>query len=618
MAGDTVSQIKERLDVVDLVGSKVQLRQAGRNFKGLCPFHTEKTPSFVVFPESQSYHCFGCGKSGDIFSFMMDTENLDFGDTLKQLAQRANVEITSVAARDPERDAHRERLIELNERAGSFFSSVLWTSALGEPARALLEQRGVDRQTAERFGLGFAPDSFDALRNHLLRRGDVDQDVLLEAGLQSKNDSGRVYDRFRNRVMFPIRERSGRTIGFGARALGDEMPKYLNSPQTPIFNKSDALYAVDRAEEAIRRERTLVVVEGYMDAIAAHQFGFSNVVASMGTALTSQQVGSIRRYVDRVFLALDADAAGQMATLRAIDSVRESFSDESAPTVGADTLVRFERALAAEVRIVLLEGGKDPDELIRSDPDTWRRALDRAIPLVEYVLNIKLRDIERTPAARAKALREDVVPVLREINDQAVLAHYVGVVARLLEYKDTDVRAALRAGRSQGARAVQVQERPAAGDPERHLVQLLLQYPLTTTAQDEAVQTINLDDVLDARNREILRVIIAGESLNETMESLPDEIAQYAQFLRDETSRRSDVTPGLVYNELVQAIQKLSKTRYEVRVKQVNQELAVAKAAGNSDEVLFLLHQMVELATKKSKYDPAKSPYFTDSRTAKV
>lgn len=618
MAGDTVSQIKERVDVVELVGAKVQLRQAGRTFKGLCPFHTEKTPSFVVFPESQSYHCFGCGKSGDIFSFMMDTENLDFSDALKQLAQRANVEITSITPKDPEKDAHRERLIELNERAGSFFSSVLWTSSLGEPARALLERRGVDRQTAERFGLGFAPESWDALKNHLLRRGDVNEDVLLEAGLQSKGDTGRVYDRFRNRLMFPIRDRAGRTIGFGARALGDEMPKYLNSPQTAIFNKSDALYAIDRAEEAVRKERTLVVVEGYMDAIAAHQFGFSNVVASMGTALTSQQVGSIRRYVDRVFLALDADTAGQMATLRAIDAVRDSFSDESAPTVGADNLIRFERALAAEVRIVLLEGGNDPDEMIRANPDSWRQALESAIPLVEYVLNVKLNNVERTPAARAKALREDVVPVLREINDQAVLAHYVGVVARLLEYKDTDVRAALRAGRGQSARAVQSQERPSAGDPERHLVRLLLQHPLTTTAQDEAVQTINLNDVLDARHREILRVILDGDPVNEAVESMPYEIAQYARSLRDETPRRKDATPGLVYRELTQAIQKLSKTRYEFRVKQINRELAQAKAEGNAEEVLSLLHQMVELATKKSTYDPEKSPYFRDSRTVNV
>lgn len=616
MAGDSVSKIKERLDVVEVVGSKVQLRQAGRNFKGLCPFHNEKTPSFVVFPESQSYHCFGCGKSGDIFSFTMDTESLDFGDALKQLAQRANVELTSFSPRDPEKDAHRERLIELNERAAGFFSSTLWTSPAGEPARALLERRGVDRQTAEWFGLGFAPDSFDALKNHLLRNSNADEAVLHEAGLLSKNDSGRVYDRFRNRLMFPIRDRNGRTIGFGARSLGDEMPKYLNSPQTAIFNKSDMLYALDRAEESVRREHTLVVVEGYMDAIAAHQFGFTNVVASMGTALTSRQVGSIRRYVDRVFLALDADAAGQMATLRAIDSVRESFSDESMPTVGPDSLIRFERALAAEVRIVLLAGGKDPDEIIHSNPQGWRDALDAAIPLVEYVLNAKLAHIERTPAARARALREDVVPVLREINDQAVLAHYIGLAARLLDYKDRDVREALRASRGQGMRSVAVQERPPAGDPERHLVRLLLQHPLTTTAQDEAVQSIDMNDILDARHREILRAILSFETPVEALESLAEEISGYAETMRDETPRRQDATPGLVYRELTQAIRILSKTRHEFRVRQVNRELAAAKASGDTESVLELLHQMTELAAKKSRYDPDKSPYFVDTRTA--
>ncbi len=618
MAGDTVSQIKERLDVVEVVGSKVQLRQAGRNFKGLCPFHNEKTPSFVVFPDSQSYHCFGCGKSGDIFSFMMDTESLDFADTLKQLAQRANVEIKSIVARDPDKDAHRDRLIELNERAAAFFANALWSSSHGEPARALLERRGVDRPTAERFGLGFAPDSFNALRNHLLRRGDVNEEILLEAGLQSKSENDRVYDRFRNRLMFPIRDRGGRTIGFGARALGDEMPKYLNSPQTAIFNKSDTLYAIDRAEEAIRREHTLVVVEGYMDAIAAHQFGFTNVVASMGTALTSQQVGSIRRYVDRVFLALDADTAGQMATLRAIDAVRESFSDDVAPTVGADNLIRFERNLDAEVRIVLLAGGKDPDEMIRADPESWTRALDDAIPLVEYVLNVKLSNVERTPAARASALREDAVPVLREIKDGAILAHYVGVVARLLEYKDTDVRAALRPVRGHATRLVQAQERPVAGDPERHLVRLLLQHPLTATAQEEAAQAISLDDVLDARNREIIRAILSADSVQHALEGLPEEIIQHAQIVRDEVPGRQDATPGLVHRELIQAMQTLSRIRYEFRVKQVQRELALAKAAGDTEAVLVLVRQMAELAIKKSKYDPEKSPYFTDSRTATV
>lgn len=617
MSTDTVSQIKDRIDVVELVGSQVQLRQTGRSFKGLCPFHNEKTPSFVVFPDSQSYHCFGCGKSGDIFSFVMDTENLDFSDALKKLAERANVEIKSTIRRDPERDSHRERLIDLNERAAGFFSNILWTSDQGAAARDLLERRGVDRRTAERFGLGFAPNAWDVLRNHLLRRGDVDESLLIEAGLQSKNDSGRVYDRFRNRLMFPIRERDGRTIGFGARALGDEMPKYLNSPQTAIFNKSDTLYALDQAEESIRRDRTMVVVEGYMDAIAAHQFGFSNAVASMGTALTPQQVGSIRRYVDRVYLALDADAAGQRATLRAIDSVRESFSDEETPVVDARHLIHFERGLAAEVRIVPLEGGKDPDEIIRSDIDGWRRALDHAVPLVEYVLRVRLADIEPTPVARANALREVVVPVLREIRDQAVLAQYVGLAAHLLNYKDNDVRAALRERGSSRSVQIPVRERPPVRDPEAHLAAILLRHPIATPAQREVLATIDPSDMLDVRHREIIRTAIESED-GDVMSRLPEEIHSYAQELIDEIPSRPDWSPGLVLRDLRQALQTLAHTRHRFREAEVKRELANAQARGDSEAILVLVQQMADLAQKRRQFDPEESSYFKDSRTAPV
>jgi len=618
MAGDTVSQIKDRIDVVDLVGSRVQLRQAGRNFKGLCPFHNEKTPSFVVFPDSQSYHCFGCGKSGDIFSFVMDTDNLDFSDALARLAERANVEIKPATPRDPERDAHREKLIDLNERAARFFANVLWTSSAGSAARDLLEARGVDRPTGIRFGLGFAPESWDALRNHLMRHGDVDETLLLEAGLQSRNDSGRVYDRFRNRLMFPIRSREGETIGFGARSLGDEMPKYLNSPQTAIFNKSDTLYGLDLAQESIRKERTLVVVEGYMDAIAAHQFGYTNVVASMGTALTSQQVGSIRRYVDRVFLALDADTAGQIATLRAIDSVRESFSDESSPSVSSNSLIRFEKSLAAEVRIVPLEGGKDPDEIIRDDPARWEDALSRAVPLVEYVLRTRLAEVEPTAVARANALREDVVPLLREIRDQAVLAQYVGLAARLLDYKDNDIRAALRSRANDGVRAVSAMERPIARDPERHLVAILLRHPSVAAGHHELMQSIDLDDILDARNREILKILATSSDAEDLFYRIPEEIEDYAGELQSEVPARPDWSPGLVQRDVRQAIQTLRRTRHIYREAQVKRELANAKSAGDTESVLALVQQMSTLAQRRNMFDPETSPYFKDSRTVDV
>lgn len=615
MAGDTVSRIKERIDVVELIGTRTQLRQAGRNFKGLCPFHNEKTPSFVVFPESQSYHCFGCGKSGDIFTYIMDTENLDFGDAMTRLAERAGVEITSYTPKNPEKDAHQERLIDLVEKAGVYFSSTLWTSPAGQPARELLERRGVDRQTAEQFGLGFAVESWDALRNHLLRRGDADDSLLLEAGLLTRNESGRVYDRFRNRLMFPIRNRNGRTIGFGARALGDEIPKYLNSPQTPIFNKSGLLYALDRAQESIRRERSLIVVEGYMDAIAAHQFGYSHAVASMGTALTSQQVSSIRSYVDRVFLALDADAAGQMATMRAIDAVRESFADDNAVVVDGRNLISFERALDAEVRIVALTGGKDPDDMIRTDQAAWDSALRNAIPLVEYVLTRQLANVETTPAARADALHEIVVPHLREIRDPAILSHYVGLAARLLNYKDTDIRSALRRRSSQDARGVPSRDRPVARDPERHLFALLMRHRMVIDSWPELLEAINPDDLIDARNREILKTLPSSGG-SELFESVSEPIRDYASELLGDIPDRSDWSPGLIRKDISQAIQTLSRTRHMMMESQVRRDLAAAKASGDAAEVLQLVQQLTDLAEDRRRFDPETSPYFKDTRTA--
>lgn len=616
MAGDTIDQIKDRIDIVDLIGAKVQLRQTGRNFKGLCPFHNERTPSFVVFPEGQRYHCFGCGKSGDIFTFVQDTDNVDFKEALDQLAQRAGVELKPNRPADPERDAHRQRLIELNEQASEFFASALWGGSRAAPARDVLERRGVDRATAERFQLGYAPDSFDALLSHMQQRAGAGPEQLLEAGLCSQNESGRIYDRFRNRLMFPIRDREGQVIGFGARALGDEMPKYLNSPQTAIFNKSAALYAIEKALPEIRKQRAIVVVEGYMDALTAHQFGFLNVVASMGTALADGQVTLIRRYVDRVFLALDSDAAGQLATLRAVDALRESFSDESTPAVSATGLVRFERALGAEIRIVVLTRGKDPDELIRSDPRLWQDALNRSVPLVEWVLRAQLSDIDRSPAARARALSEVAAPLLREIRDPVVLGDYVGLTARLLGYKDTDVRAALVRRESRRSSLTPTRERPSAVDPEAHLVSLLLRYPLGLALRNGVLYQIELNDLVDARRRAIVDAVLSHEGdIVAALADLPEPIADYALEIRHGLPVRSDLTPAMAGNELAQAVQALQRDRHEERLRNARETLRDAQAAGDADAARAALTSIAELTQLQSRFDPKESSYFRDLRT---
>lgn len=628
MAGGTIETVKERTDIVDLIGSRVQLRQAGRSFKGLCPFHDEKTPSFVVYPESQSYHCFGCGKSGDAFSFIMDTENLDFRDALKLLAERAGVQLESQrqTQKDPQRDRERERLIELNERAAQYFENLLWTSPAAASARALLERRGVDRKTAGHFGIGFAPDSFDALKSHALGRG-VSEEEMLAAGLLSQSDStGHTYDRFRNRVTFPIRNRDGQVIGFGARALGDEKPKYLNSPQTPVFDKRSVLYALDKAYDAIRRDRSMVIVEGYMDAIAAHQNGYHNVVASMGTAVTPTQVSSIRRYLDRVYLALDSDAAGQLATLRGIESMRESFANDERVEVSANQMVRFERTIGAEIRIVLLPEGKDPDDFIRAHPEAWPEVLRQAVPLVEYYLTHALKTVEHSPSARANALREIAVPILHEIGDPDVLTHYVGLTGRLLAYADEDVRRALR--RRPTATPVRprthaeppittpVLERPSATDPERYVVAIILCYPQAGVAE---LAHLSRDDVLDARHRVILeQLATANGDLENALTALPEEIGDYARELQALLSPPTGGPPRPSAREIPNAIRRLARARHEERLRQLRADLAIATREGDQQAISDYTRRMSVLAEQKTTFAPAESPYFRDTRSDQI
>lgn len=621
MAGTQVDLIRERTDIVELIGQRVKLRQSGRSFKGLCPFHNEKTPSFVVYPESQHFHCFGCGKSGDIFSFVMAIDNLDFRDALQVLAERAGVELRAKPERkDAEQDRRRERLIELNERAAAFYAHILWGTDAGRPARELLERRGVDRKTAERFGLGYSPDSFDTLKRFLVSR-DATIDELVEAGLLTRREEdGHTWDRFRNRLMFPIRNRDGQTIGFGARALGDEHPKYLNSPETPIFDKRSVLYALDMAMEEVRRQRALVIVEGYMDAIAAHQFGFTNVVASMGTAVTPGQVSAIRKYVDRVYLALDADAAGRLASLRGINALREAFTEESRPAAAGRGIVRFERTIGAEVRVVLIPHGKDPDELIRHDPAAWQAALDDAAPLVEYYLTQMLADVEPSPVARARALQEIAVPILREIPNATVLAHYIGLTARLLSYKDTDVHAAILRGGGSPARPsasatapVAPEERPAAHDPERYLFALLLRYPEIARSH---LHLLDPNDVVDARNQVILRVLLTSDVPGEDLHTeLPEEIGGYLDALRADLANRPTHTPGAAHSEIIAAMERLARARHEFRVRQVQSEIQAARAIGDTEQLLLGLQRMNELATHAARFAPRESPYFRDSRT---
>ena len=306
----TVDEIKQRLDIVDIASSYVKLEKAGRNFKGLCPFHEEKTPSFFVFPDRQTWKCFGCGAGGDILSLVMKKEGGDFNDALMMLAEKAGISLDR--KKNVAEVKLTDRLYQVNEAAAEYYHAMLLNESAAEVARAYVHRRGLDKKTVVDFQLGFCPN--DELKRHLKRQG-FSEDELLAAGLLSKKE-GKLYGLFRQRLMFPIRDSKGKVLGFGARALDNSMPKYLNSPKTPIFDKSGILYGIDRAQRAIREQGFAVIVEGYMDVLAAHQYSTANVVASMGTALTERQVTMLKGLTRSLVFALNPDTAGSASYYR--------------------------------------------------------------------------------------------------------------------------------------------------------------------------------------------------------------------------------------------------------------------------------------------------------------
>ncbi len=384
-----VEEIKARLDLVAYVAESVSLKKAGRNYKALCPFHQERTPSFVVFPESQTWRCFGaCGEGGDIFAFAMRMHGWDFNEALQNLAQRAGVELKPRSPQEAEQEAAFERLLGLLEETARFFHAQLLQAPAAQGARDYVARRGLSPQTVEAFLLGYAPDDWGAALDHLRRLGYSTEDILA-AGVAVRSEQGRVYDRFRHRLVIPIRDGRGRVIGFGARALRDEdQPKYLNSPQSDLFDKSHTLFGLDMARREIRETETAVIVEGYMDVMQAHQAGFGNVVAQMGTALTEPQLQLLRKYADRLILALDPDQAGVSATMRGLDVARRSLGEPGAALLARDGSLRAASRLGIDLRVLLLPEGKDPDDLIREQPDMWQRLVREAEPVADYVIRV--------------------------------------------------------------------------------------------------------------------------------------------------------------------------------------------------------------------------------------
>ena len=418
---DQREEIKSRIDIVEFISAYVPLKKAGRNYKALCPFHTEKAPSFIVSPERQIFKCFGCGVGGDIFKFLMLYENMDFGEALRTLAKRAGVELRGWRG-DAGAWKQKERLFKINHLASEFFHWVLLKSRVGRRALNYALGRGIKKESIETFKLGYAPRSWESLQKFFAKRGYKPAD-LEEAGLVIKSEEDRgFYDRFRGRLMFPLFDHRGNVAGFAGRLLDPKAveAKYVNTPETPVYIKSNLLYGLNVTKDEIKKKKFAVVVEGEIDAISSYQAGVKNVVAIKGSALTENQARLLKRYTENISLALDADVAGDAAVRRGI---------EIADRAGLN------------IKVIQVPLGKDPDECVQKDASLWRKAAGKAVPVFDFFIDSALSRFDKKTAVGKKKIGQEVLPTLGRISDEIVKAHYLQKLARELDVEEEVLRA---------------------------------------------------------------------------------------------------------------------------------------------------------------------------------
>ena len=637
MSVGVTAEIKSKLDIVEFIGEQVPLKKAGQSYKGLCPFHSEKTPSFVVTPGRESWKCFGCGKGGDIFSFVMEREGVGFPDALQRLAARAGVELDERTSRE---DARRKRLRDALESAITFYHQVLTGSRHGQAALEYLRGRGITDETIASFQLGYAPDAWDELSKRLVEKRGYRPEELESVGLAARGrrpasaGSPGVYDRFRGRIIFPIRDASGGAMGLGGRILGDGDgggdgggPKYLNSPATPLFDKSRALYLIDRAKSPIRKAKQAVIVEGYTDALMAHQAGFTNVVASLGTALTPGQVELLTRYAPAIALAYDVDPAGQSAgSFGAVElSALIGEVQRSGAPIGL-----------TDVSVVRLPDGKDPDEVIRSDPEAWRAAVASGRPVMEYLVDLYSERFDPRTVDGRKKLVAAVMPALRRVADPVERDAYLQLLARrsgveervLLEVLHRTDRRPVGPGarRSEGGRPsdhagakLSVEAILAARggvDPERivaslssleqTLLRLLLLYP---EQQLRVLDRLAATDLPTTPARELWKAIVAERSGPEPsfvreryLERLDPELRAIAIAL---LAHREPVEldSQLAAQAVDQCLLRLERARIDERVDHLRAELAEAEARGDVEARKALLEQTRRYEIERADID---------------
>nr|BAL52558.1 DNA primase [uncultured Chloroflexota bacterium]BAL56867.1 DNA primase [uncultured Chloroflexota bacterium] len=614
-----VEEIKARISIVDIVSeSGVKLRKSGKAYIGFCPFHKNtRTPAFAVWPESGTWRCFGqCNEGGDIFKFLMKKENIDFSEALHRLAMRAGVKLEESASPQDQirREAH-EHLRALLEEAVIFYHAQLQQHPLAQSY--LQEKRRLRPETIEAFGLGYAPPNWNSALQYFLGRGYQEEDLIAAGLVNLREEEGhtRLFDRFRNRIMIPIRDEQGRMAGFGARALSaEDQPKFLNSPETPLFSKGRLLYGLDRARRAIRAADHVVIVEGYFDVIALHQAGFENVVSPMGTALTEDQMRLLKRFTRRIVLALDPDVAGQKAVLRGLEAARQAMDREAEITFEPRRMMHFESRLQADLRVVTLPEGHDPDELVAEDASRWPHLIAQARPVVLYVMETLAEGRNLDDPKVKSEIAGQVLPLIQEVADPVERDAYRQALARLLR---VDERVFIGSGARGPARArrgkmpelaargekgtpAPIMVPPASPAMESYCLAVLLQHPhllyrLDRLLQEQGLTPLNAEDFEYTDHRqifELLRKAIRQDAMEHRSylwKHIPDTLEERLQELENITIQEK-LEERLV-EELVRNVIHLRRRLFREHLGQLR--YLQEEAEREADENLSTYRQMV-------------------------
>lgn len=575
---NTLQEIKDRLNVADVIADYIPVKKAGSAFKAVCPFHNEKTPSLMISPQKQIWHCFGCGEGGDIFGFVMRHENLEFKEALKLLAQKAGVSLPEFKPKNPQEESEKDLLYRINDFAARYYHQVLLKDKRGAQGLEYLKNRGLADGTIKKWQIGFAPDDFHSLEQALLKKK-VGVADLLKAGVSAKNERGQIYDRFRNRVVFPIFDYQDRAVGFSARVLqgDDKSAKYINSPETLIYQKSRILFGLNFAKNEIRKGDEVVVVEGQMDCIAAHQAGFGNVVASSGTALTQDQLSLLARLTKNIKFCFDADAAGQAASRRAGElALRQGF----------------------RLKVVNLKTAKDPDELIKKNPGLWGKAVKEAQWFLDWQMDFAQNHFVADVVEQKHFLSRNVVPLLGCVADPLEQDHYIRRMVERFGISEYTIRQEISRYLKGQAPASAAQEPKAFSDKvnglEKEVLGGLLKFP---DFARRVLAESSLEDFTDHNIRAALKDFYGHAGQKQPDKSAT--VAKEAMFVVESLLDMADNDEGVVRRQLEKSFGFLAIQALKRKQQALILQIKLAEEAKDKAKLAELNQQLAKLLEKR-------------------